>query len=46
MVKHKVPSIPNAAIDQRFAAVQTDPRFQRLPKAQRTVQIDDRFKGW
>ena len=29
--------------DPRFAHVHTDPRFQRLPKQQRTVKVDSRF---
>ena len=45
MGKPKEAPLGRSAVDQRFAAVQTDPRFQRLPKAQRTVQINDRFKG-
>ncbi len=31
--------------DPRFAAVHTDPRFQRFPKAKSKVQVDDRFAG-
>jgi hypothetical protein len=33
------------AQDPRFAAMLTDPRFQRFPKHRRTVAIDERFKG-
>lgn len=29
--------------DERFAAMYTDPRFQRFPKSKKTVQIDNRF---
>ncbi len=29
--------------DPRFAAVHSDPRFQRFPKTQRKVDIDERF---
>lgn len=45
MVKRKERPEDKPVTDKRFAAVHTDPRFQRLPKAQRKVQIDDRFKG-
>ena len=31
--------------DPRFAAVGTDPRFQRFPKKQKRVEIDERFAG-
>ena len=31
--------------DERFAAAYSDPRFQRFPKAQRKVEIDERFAG-
>ncbi|KAK9828879.1 hypothetical protein WJX72_002532 [[Myrmecia] bisecta] len=31
--------------DARFAAVHTDPRFQRFPKAKQKVEIDERFAG-
>ena len=31
--------------DERFAAVAFDPRFQRFPKAQSKLEVDDRFKG-
>ena len=31
--------------DPRFAAVHSDPRFQRFPKANRNVEIDERFAG-
>lgn len=31
--------------DERFAAVQYDPRFQRFPKAHAKIEVDDRFKG-
>lgn len=34
-----------ATTDDRFAAAQYDPRFQRLPKAKTKVEIDDRFAG-
>jgi hypothetical protein len=34
-----------ALSDPRFAAALTDPRFQRFPKSQRTVDIDERFAG-
>ena len=33
------------AVDARFAAVHTDPRFQRFPRKQRHVEIDKRFAG-
>jgi len=36
---------PGALADPRFAAALTDPRFQRFPKSQRTVDIDERFAG-
>lgn len=35
----------NGIVDPRFAAAQTDPRFQRFPKAERKVDIDERFGG-
>ncbi len=31
--------------DERFARLHSDPRFQRLPKKQRKVQVDKRFAG-
>ncbi len=31
--------------DSRFAAVHSDPRFQRFPKAKAKVEIDERFAG-
>ena len=31
--------------DPRFAAVGTDPRFQRFPKKQKRLEIDERFAG-
>lgn len=31
--------------DARFAAVHSDPRFQRFPKAKAKVEIDERFAG-
>lgn len=31
--------------DSRFAALHTDPRFQRFPKQKQTVEIDKRFEG-
>ncbi|KYN00396.1 PREDICTED: ESF1 homolog [Cyphomyrmex costatus] len=31
--------------DPRFAHIAKDPKFRRIPKAKRTVKIDDRFKG-
>lgn len=34
-----------STVDPRFAAARTDPRFQRFPKSQRKVEIDDRFAG-
>ena len=40
---HDVPS--GALSDPRFKAALTDPRFQRFPKSQRTVDIDERFEG-
>ena len=40
-------SAPKAAsaVDERFSAVHTDPRFQRFPRKQRHVEIDERFAG-
>ena len=35
----------STAVDPRFAAARTDPRFQRFPKSQRKVEIDERFAG-
>ena len=35
----------DSALDPRFAAARTDPRFQRFPKSQRKVDIDERFAG-
>ncbi|KFM22623.1 Pre-rRNA-processing protein esf1 [Auxenochlorella protothecoides] len=32
-------------MDDRFAAVSTDPRFRRFPKKESKVKIDDRFAG-
>ena len=32
-------------IDSRFAAVHSDPRFQRFPRAKAKVEIDERFEG-
>lgn len=32
-------------MDPRFAAAQTDPRFERFPDRRRTVKIDPRFAG-
>ena len=40
---HDVPS--GGLSDPRFKAALTDPRFQRFPKSQRTVDIDERFAG-
>ena len=34
-----------SAVDERFSAVHTDPRFQRFPRKQRHVEIDERFAG-
>ena len=31
--------------DPRFAAARSDPRFQRFPKRQKKVDIDQRFAG-
>lgn len=31
--------------DPRFAAVHSDPRFQRFPKAKAKVEVDERFAG-
>lgn len=31
--------------DPRFAAVHSDPRFQRFPRAKAKVEIDERFAG-
>ena len=31
--------------DGRFAAMLTDPRFQRFPRKKQTVEIDERFAG-
>jgi hypothetical protein len=31
--------------DSRFAAMLTDPRFQRFPRKKQTVEIDERFAG-
>lgn len=31
--------------DSRFAAVHSDPRFQRFPRAKAKVEIDERFEG-
>ena len=33
------------AMDPRFAAAQTDPRFERFPDKRRTVKVDPRFAG-
>ncbi len=38
-------SADGALSDPRFVAALTDPRFQRFPKSQRTVDIDERFAG-
>ncbi len=38
-------SANGALSDPRFAAALADPRFQRFPKSQRTVDIDERFAG-
>lgn len=35
----------NKPVDPRFAAVQTDPRFQRFPAPRKPVTIDERFAG-
>ena len=47
MMKDKKPDdvAKGTAADPRFAAVQYDPRFQRFPKNNSKVQVDDRFKG-
>lgn len=34
-----------ASSDKRFAAMYTDPRFQRFPKQRAKVAIDERFAG-
>ena len=31
--------------DDRFAAVQFDPRFQRFPREKAKIRVDERFKG-
>ena len=31
--------------DQRFAAIQTDPRFHRFPRKDKHVELDERFAG-
>ena len=36
---------PGSVRDARFAAMHTDPRFQRFPQAKRTLEIDKRFAG-
>lgn len=36
---------PGAPVDPRFAALQTDPRFERFPAPRKAVTIDDRFAG-
>ncbi len=46
MSSHEGPRKAAAAKqDPRFAAVGTDPRFQRFPKKQKRVEIDERFAG-
>ena len=42
--KKSRPAAP-AITDARFEAVQWDPRFQRFPKKDRHVEIDERFEG-
>lgn len=39
------PKGANKPVDPRFAAVQTDPRFQRFPAPRKPVTIDERFAG-
>ena len=31
--------------DKRFSSAKTDPRFKRVPRQVRRLEIDDRFKG-
>ena len=45
MSTRKAPPAAAAKQDPRFAAVGTDPRFQRFPKKQKRVEIDERFAG-
>jgi hypothetical protein len=35
----------DGGLDPRFAKMMTDPRFQRFPKKQNKVEIDERFTG-
>ena len=41
----KPPAKPKAPMDPRFAALQTDPRFERFPAPGKSVTIDERFAG-
>lgn len=41
----KPPAKPRAPVDPRFAALQTDSRFERFPAPRKAVTIDDRFAG-
>lgn len=45
LMKDKKRENGSTAVDPRFAAARTDPRFQRFPKSQRKVEIDERFAG-
>lgn len=36
---------PAVVTDKRFEKVHTDPRFRRLPRKTKQVEIDDRFAG-
>lgn len=31
--------------DSRFAAIYSDPRFRRFPKAAKQIEVDERFSG-
>lgn len=44
-MKKKRETVGDGELDPRFAAARTDPRFQRFPKSQRKVEIDERFAG-
>lgn len=39
------PAKTGTPVDPRFAALQTDPRFERFPAPRKAVSIDDRFAG-
>jgi hypothetical protein len=41
----KPPAKPKGPVDPRFAALQTDPRFERFPAPRKAVTIDERFAG-